>query len=385
MEMKEQILAEFRQIAGTLINSSIEKVKKEHGIIIAYTCSFVPEELIMAAGALPVRIRATGSISAGIADDYFAAANICSFVRHIFKTIVEGAYSVADGIIIGGGCDANRHIYDNLKRSPLTIPFLETIFFPHASNRFTTDCYLNELKDLKGKLENHFGREITDEKLWDAIRTCNETRRLQLELYSLGKAGNPPLTGSEVNSVMLSGSSMPKSEYNLLLQQLIQELRASEPRAASYNARLMLIGPGHDDPSMSRIIENLGGALVFDLTCYGGKMIIGQVDETTTDPLQAIAGYQVLTRPLCPKNLNAQEHINRIVLETIKEYRVDGLIAQNFLCCDMWGGAQFILNKELREVGIPMLRIEREYPMDAAGQLTTRIQAFMETISGGSI
>ncbi len=382
---KQEILRKLKEVAGTLSNASIEKWKADGGKVLGYTCSFVPEELIQAAGALPVRIRATGSSSTEMGDDYFVSANICSLVRHTFNTIMTGHYDFLDGIIVGGGCDANRHIYDNLKRSPLKIPFLETIFFPHGSSQAMSDFFRKELEALKLKIEKQYNITISGDHLRDAIRSCNETRQLQGQLYDLNRSDHPMLMGSEMTAIMVSGSSLPREEYNTLLKQLLDWIKSNPVAAGDNQARLMLIGPGNDDPAICLLIEELGGAVVNDLTCFGGKMIVGSVDENHSDPLQAISDYQVLTRPLCPKNLGAQAHINRIVQDRIREFRIDGVIGQNFLCCDMWGGAQFILSKELKQIGIPILRIEREYPMDSVGQLRTRIQAFLETIKGGTI
>lgn len=382
---KQEILQKLKEVAGALSNASVEKWKADGGIALGYTCSFVPEELIEASGALPVRIRATGSSSTEMGDDYFVSANICSLVRHTFNTILAGHYDFLDGIIVGGGCDANRHIYDNLKKSPLKIPFLETIFFPHGTSQSMSDFFRKELEALKLKIEKQFNVTISDDHLRDAIRSCNETRRLQRQLYDLNKSDQPMLMGSEMTAIMVSGSSLPREEYNTLLKQLLVWFESNPSPEGDKKARLMLIGPGNDDPAICGLIEELGGDVVNDLTCFGGKMIVGSVDENPSDPLQAISDYQVLTRPLCPKNLGAQAHINSIVLDRIREFRIDGVIGQNFLCCDMWGGSQYILNKELKQIGIPMIRIEREYPMDSVGQLRTRIQAFLETIKGGLI
>jgi benzoyl-CoA reductase/2-hydroxyglutaryl-CoA dehydratase subunit BcrC/BadD/HgdB len=146
----------------------------------------------------------------------------------------------------------------------------------------------------------------------------------------------------------------------------------------------MIVGPGHDDTSMCDVVEDLGGLVVDDLTCFGGKVIFGAVSEDGPDPLRALADYQVLARPLCPKNLSAHALINKEVLGRVRDLRVDGVIGQVFLCCDTWGGEIYLLNKELREAGTPLLRIERECTSDSTGQLRTRVQAFIETVSGGA-
>ena len=383
--LKSPVFDKFAQAAGTIINPSIQQWQKQGGRVIGYTCSFVPEELFIAAGIVPFRIRGTESKNADLAGDYFEAANICSFVRHCFNQILLGEYSFLDGAVIGGGCDANRHLLDNWAKSSAKLTFLDRIFFPHASGELMSLNFRDQLATLKKKLEVQFDVEITDQKLWAAIKLCNETRALQRELYDLRKAANPPITGAETIAVILAGSSLPKEEYNADLKTLLNELRGVKVPDNKYKVRLMIVGPGYDETSMCDIVEGLGGLVVSDLTCFDGKVIFGSVAESGTDPLQAMANYQVIDRPLCPKNLSAHALINKIIFQTVKDFKVNGVIGQNFLCCETWGGELYLLDKELKESGIPLLRIEREYIPDSLGQLQTRVQAFIETLSGDTL
>ena len=383
--IESQVFDKFAQLSASIMNPAVEAWKQQGGKVLGYTCSFVPEELFVAAGLMPFRIRGTGSKSAGRADDYFEAANICSFVRHCFNKVLSGEYEFLDGAVIGGGCDANRHIFDNWKESPVKTPFLHRIFYPHHSAELMAAYFRNQLSELKTGLEQHFGVQLTNQKLWDAIRLCNEIRDLQKELYALRKVENPPISGSETISVILAGCSMPKEQYRADLKELLAELRGAQVPERKYKARIMIVGPGHDDTSICDIVEDQGGLVAADLTCFGGKIIFGGVAEGGHDPLQAIADYQVLNRPFCPKNLGAHPLINKEIFDRIKDYKLDGVIGQTFLCCETWSGELYILNKELKAAGVPMLRLEREYASDASGQLQTRIQAFIETLSGGAL
>ena len=183
--LKSEIFEKFAAFAGSIVNPEVQRWKHQGGKVIGYTCSFVPEELFVAADLLPFRIRATGSVSAGRADDYFESANICGLERHCFNKILTGEYEFIDGCVIGGGCDANRHILDNWEKSDARIPFLHRIFFPHSSGILMAQSFRKQLEEMKQLLEEHFGVQITDEKLQDAIVLCNEIRDLQKSLYAL--------------------------------------------------------------------------------------------------------------------------------------------------------------------------------------------------------
>ena len=374
----------FAAIAGSIINPSVEDWKSKGGKVVGYLCSFVPEELFVAAGLMGFRIRGTGSKSIERAGEYFTSCT-CSFVRHCFNHFLLGKYDFLDGAVIGTGCDTNRFIYDNLNNSPVKTPFVYQLLYPHSTSETSAAYFRNQLADMKAKLEQHFSVQITDEKIWGAIKLCNETRDLQRQLYALRQVGNPPISGSETIAVIVAGSSMPKAEYNADLKTLLAELRGVPVKDAKYSARLMMVGSGHDESSLCDIAEELGALVVTDFTCFGGKTIHGSVAESGTDPLQALADYQMLVRPFCPKILGSYPLINKAVIDMIAGYKADGVIGQTFLCCDTWGGGLHALAEDLKVIRKPFMKLEREYVPDSKGQIQTRIQAFIETITGGAL
>jgi len=179
---------------------------------------------------------------------------------------------------------------------------------------------------------------------------------------------------------MVAGVSMPKNEYNADLKQLISDLEALPSGNEKYSARLMVVGSCGDDDVMSSIAEEQGAIVVTDQTCFGGKLKYGSVDETAADPLEALANYQILTRPFCAKVGGAYPLRVKVIIEAAKEFGVDGVLGQRLGCCDTWGGELYTLKDDLKDAGIPSLMIEREYIPDSKGQLATRIQAFIETV-----
>jgi benzoyl-CoA reductase/2-hydroxyglutaryl-CoA dehydratase subunit BcrC/BadD/HgdB len=120
--------------------------------------------------------------------------------------------------------------------------------------------------------------------------------------------------------------------------------------------------------------------VVNDQTCFGGKVKYRGIDENGSDPLGAIAGYQIMDRPFCPKIGGAHALRTRVLLDAARDFKVDGIVGQRLGCCDSWGGEFYLLRQELKEAGIPSLMIEREYIPDSRGQLSTRVQAFIETL-----
>ncbi|MDD4603984.1 MAG: 2-hydroxyacyl-CoA dehydratase family protein [Bacteroidales bacterium] len=376
----KQILGTFSQVSGTLMNPSLEALKKAGGRIMGYTCSVVPEEIMIAAGLMPFRLRGSMSDGTDLADQYFTSWN-CSFPRHCFNLALQGQYDFLDGLVVAGTCDTMRYVYDNWKKGPLNTPLLFQLNMPHVSGKVMSSYFRDELAGFRSWLQTAFSVSLTDDRIWEAIRLCNRTRSLQQALYGLRKSNCPPITASDIVSVMVAGVSLPKEAYNADLAKLLNALQDQPVEQQHYRARILLIGSGGDDRIITSMAENLGATVVSDHTCFGGKLNYQTIPETSQDPLQAIADYHILTRPFCPKIGGAYEIRKQVVLDLIREYRIDGFIGQRMGCCDCWSGELFSLREDLKAEGIPGLILEREYIPDSEGQMETRIQAFIETLT----
>jgi len=375
-KIRSKSLQEFTEATETLANPAIRDWREQGGRVVGYFCSYAPDEILTAAGFLPFRMRATGSTGTELSDAYLSSIN-CSFTRHCFNMGLRGDYDFIDGAVWINTCDHVRRIYDNWKRYVNT-PFVDIMSLPQKTGELQVEWYREELVNLKEALEKHFGVEITEERLWEAIRLHNETRRLQRQLYELRKRGEPPITGAETLAAMVASTAMPKERYNQLLRELLDEISQSDGHA-DYRARLMLVGGILDDPAYIEVIEDQGGLVVTDSLCFGSRMMWRDVDEGASDPITALARYQVIDRPHCPRIFDPGPGRSEFVRDMIREFKVDGVIGERMVFCDLWTGDNYMLAKDFREEGIPFLKLDREYLLSGVGQLRTRVQAFLET------
>ena len=98
-KLKSQILKEFTEAVETLANPAIRRWREQGGKVATYNCSYVPEEIITAAGLVPLRMRAPGSTGTELSDTYLSNIN-CSFCRHVFNTALRGDYEFIEGAIL---------------------------------------------------------------------------------------------------------------------------------------------------------------------------------------------------------------------------------------------------------------------------------------------
>ena len=363
--------------AVPLPNTWIENWKNEGKMVLGYFCSYIPEEIMHAAGILPVRIRAYGCSDTPMGDAYMSDTT-CSYTRCCLEMAYNKKFNYLDGIISCNSCDQIRRCYDNI-RYKAPFPFQYFISLPSNINKITIDWYEHELVKFKEKLEKNFGVEITDKKLSQSIKMYNESRKLLGEIYKSRNNVAPVLSGTDIMNIIIAGTSIPRNKYNELLTQLLEEVDGKEGNS-EYRARIMLVGSELDDPEYVKIIEDLGALVSSDFLCFGTKYFWDLVDETL-DPLEALA-KRYLCKISCPRMPN--KHISRIefIKKLIKESYSDGVILQRIKFCPMHWGEIYLLNKELKELGVPCLNLEREYVTSSIGAFKTRVQAFIEVLEG---
>lgn len=371
-------LREFSDAAATLVNRHAAEWLRERQAV-GYFCSSMPEELLTAADLLAFRIRGTGSEGTDLADAHFSSTN-CSFPRHCFNQALLGEYDFLAGLVTFNSCDSLRRIYDHWIKE-LKTPFVKLLHLPKKADPPQVKFFRDELAELKGQIESHFGAAITDDRLRDAIRLHNQTRRLLRQLYELRKSDHPPITGAETLAVTVAGTAMPKARFNALLANLLAEL-GNGRRIPEHRARLMIVGSELDDPGYLEIIESQGGLVVTDSLCFGSRLLWNEVREDAADPLAALAQYYIADRPTCPRVATGYAGRLGFLTDLVRDFRVDGIILERLAFCDLWGFEGYSLHEDFKSRGLPFLVVEREYQQHASGQLRTRVQAFLESIAG---
>jgi benzoyl-CoA reductase/2-hydroxyglutaryl-CoA dehydratase subunit BcrC/BadD/HgdB len=129
------------------------------------------------------------------------------------------------------------------------------------------------------------------------------------------------------------------------------------------------------------LAEEAGAVIVADELCSSARLLHDQPiigEGTLADMLPAIAD-RTLKPCTCPCLADNSDRERRL-LSLAEEYRVDGVIYQAFSGCLPYELEQRRIGTILAEKGIPMLYVETDYSPEDMGQLSTRVEAFLESI-----
>ncbi|PKN23927.1 MAG: 2-hydroxyacyl-CoA dehydratase [Deltaproteobacteria bacterium HGW-Deltaproteobacteria-22] len=371
------IFNEIRQLAQSTANDYLTRARHRGHPTVGYFCSYVPEEMIHAAGAVPYRMRAVGSEGTSLGDTYFSSAN-CSFVRRVLDKGLRGDFDFLDGIVFMNGCDHNRRLFDNWSYAHPDTGFNYMLFVPHGRSEACLAQYGNELAKLGRFLEERFDTELTAEKLWNSVALYNRKRALLQEIADSRRAAVVPISGTEFLSLMLAVSVVPVEDAIALLEQVLAELRAGRIHTGQAVLRLFVTGSCLEELSHLELLESAGAVVVADAICLGARYFELPV-PVGGDPLAAL-GERYLRNLSCPRMMDDVAGRIAHVRERVSDFGADAVILEKLEFCSMMSGESYISSHELRKFDIPSITLTRELYGGGVGQLKTRIQAFYEKV-----
>lgn len=372
-------LEEIREInAAFPYTGPVREWKERGGKVVAWQCTYLPEEVIHAAGLLPVRMTGDSHELELENANAHLYINTCSYCRACLELALGGQWDFLDGYVSAATCDGSRRLADVWQNYIPQIPLIYIMTTPRKFTERAHQLFLDETRELKRRLEDWAGVEITDAALNHSIQVFNRMRELLRELYEMKKADEPPITGAETLEVINASFRMPKEQYNTLLEKLLAEIKATN-RKVSGSIRLLISGSPLNNPEFIRTIEEQGALVVVDELCMGTRYWWDSVDTNSyPDPLEAISRRYLSNFP-CARMVPCDERFHR-VLDLARDYRVDGMVSQIIRYCVPYAHDQPLLRERLEALNIPVLELDTEYGMPGTGQIRTRAQAFLEML-----
>jgi benzoyl-CoA reductase/2-hydroxyglutaryl-CoA dehydratase subunit BcrC/BadD/HgdB len=140
----------------------------------------------------------------------------------------------------------------------------------------------------------------------------------------------------------------------------------------------MIIGNDLHNTNQVANLETLDAVVVVDEMNSGIRYAWRQVD-TQLPPMEALARYYVLGRPVDKHNWNSDGRLE-FIGELATQYKVDGILSEDVRFCTYNDWHKFDLKKQMEKRGIPILEIDLEYGHPAGAQVKIRAEAFMEIL-----
>ena len=343
---------------------------------------YVPEEIIYAAGACPVRLVRGGDPEPLAAAAAYMDRILCPFSRAQFGYRIleeEPRYQIIDYFICAITCQHMRRVadafefYENLKVFRLGVP--------HGYNTEPgLQYYLEMIRRLKESLETFLGVTIEAGKLREAIMLYNRMRELLKQISYLRKDAVPPITGKTFLKLMHASFYLDPQEMIEILESILETLNQAGQKDQPKKPRILLTGNmlAVGDYKVVDIIEELGGSIIMEQFC-GGVRHYADLIADNGDLLKSIAQRYLCGKAPCAFMRPSKARLD-LVAELAKEFRADGIIWYQLRYCDTYNMEFFYFNNMMKEMNMPVLKLESEYDVEERGTLLNRIESFMESL-----
>jgi benzoyl-CoA reductase/2-hydroxyglutaryl-CoA dehydratase subunit BcrC/BadD/HgdB len=372
------------EVHGLRIKELMDEKEQGRKIVGSY-CVFVPEELVLASNATLVGL-CSGADFAMEDVEKLLPRNTCALIKSSFgfKLGKVCPYLESADMIVGENtCDGKKKAYETLNT---LVENLYVMDLPQVKSEQGKSLLKVEYDRFKNAMEKLTGVSITAESLKQAIQIVNAKRSALHRLSALRKANPVPISGLDAllaNQVFFYDNPARFTEsVNKICDELEIRIEQKQGVFPENTPRILLSGCPMAVPNwkLPWLIESSGAVVVGEESCVGERGTRNLTDETgqtVNEMMEAIVDrYFKVDCALFTPNPDRLNHIS----EMVENYKADGVIHYSLQFCQPYLMESFPVETALKNKKIPTLRIETDYSMEDAGQLKTRVEAFVEQL-----
>jgi benzoyl-CoA reductase subunit C len=340
---------------------------------VAYACSYVPEEIILAAGLTPKRMIPEPRPSQA---DAYMHPNTCYYVKSLLASGLAGAEAGAGAVVFANSCDGMRRLHDVWKEYVKGVPAL-FLDVPKTKDPASVEFFAHELRRFAQGLEEAFpGARVEDERLKEAIETCNEVRLLMGEVFKLQGDPKVGVSGLSVLELCLEGARSRPTDFAERLKRFLSDSHRAP--VAGDARRIVVTANVIHRPDLISLIEDSGGRVVALDACVGVRHFDRPVESNSQDPMTALA-ERYLAKASCPRMEGIEERFQRLK-RLASESSADGIIYSTAKFCDLHLYEAPLMRITCEDAGLPLLFLENDYEWTGLEQMKTRVEAFLGMI-----
>jgi benzoyl-CoA reductase subunit C len=371
----EDLLNLCRDVVEDVDFSTVSRWREAGGKTFGHFQVYFPEELVHAAGMLPVKIR--GSLGeAKTADSHFGSY-LCSIVKTSLELALSGRVEL-DMFVSLPICDTARNLAAIWGRN-VDYPS-EILYLPQNANSSHTAPYLaGEYRRLLSEIETVAGRTVSDDDVRASLEVYNESRDMLRQLYAIRRESPWKIAPDEAYALVALSGMIPRDEHNELMRAVLPMIEA---RDAPQHDRLRVVFEGGfcEQPPLD-LLRILGRStyVVDDDLLIGLRWILSDV-AVDGDPVANLA-----TAYLEQSSYSAVQHDDRkpkekMLLERIRSSGAEAAIVSAAKMCEPGLDEQVAYAKSLDEEMIPYFVTEFEEGMTSFEQLEIQLETFVENL-----
>lgn len=375
MRTAKEIINEFKAIADNP-RKAMDDYKKETGKgAVGIMPVYCPEEIVHAAGYLPIGMWGAQKKQISKARTYLPPF-ACSIMQSVMELQLEGVYDDLEAVIFSVPCDTLKCMSQKWNRP------VPAIVFTHPQNRKIAKDAANvfareEFNIVKEKLEDILDVHISNKAIKNSIAVYNENRAACREFSDVAAEYAAVVTPSDRHAVIKARWFMEKSRHTALVKELIAALKA-EPAPEFKGKKIIVTGIQVEPYDVLDIFQENGFAIVADDLAQETRNFRQDVPDDD-DALMALArAWNEFDG--CSLATDANKPKGQMIIDAVKKYGADAVVVCMMKFCDPEEFDYPILLQEFEAAGVKNLYIEIDQESTAFEQVKTRIQTFSEIL-----
>ena len=375
MRTAKEIINEFKAIADNP-RKAMDDYKKENGKgAVGIMPVYCPEEIVHAAGYLPIGMWGAQKKQISKARTYLPPF-ACSIMQSVMELQLEGVYDDLEAVIFSVPCDTLKCMSQKWNRP------VPAIVFTHPQNRKIAKDAANvfareEFNIVKEKLEDILDVHISNKAIKNSIAVYNENRAACREFSDVAAEYAAVVTPSDRHAVIKARWFMEKSRHTALVKELIAALKA-EPAPEFKGKKIIVTGIQVEPYDVLDIFQENGFAIVADDLAQETRNFRQDVPDDD-DALMALArAWNEFDG--CSLATDANKPKGQMIIDAVKKYGADAVVVCMMKFCDPEEFDYPILLQEFEAAGVKNLYIEVDQESTAFEQVKTRIQTFAEIL-----
>lgn len=373
----DDLLALARETVEDPDMPTVAAWRETGGKVIGHFQVYCPEEIVHAAGLLPVKVRGA-RVEPRQAEGRFGSY-LCSILKTSLELGLSGRLTL-DLFVTHPICDAARNLAAVWSRN-FSYP-ARILYLPQNPNSIASAPYLrNEYQRLLEDVEAVAEAHVTASALRQSIDVFNRNRALVRQLYAIRRETPWQLSVDECYALVALGGLVTRDEHNAFVARALALLgkRETHPRDL---LRVVFEGGFCEQPPLE-LLRTIAAScyVVDDDLLIGLRWIVEPVEcGTDDDPLLALARAYLDSSSYSPVQHDLRKPKERMLLTRIREAGAQAAIVAAAKMCEPGLEEQVAYSHALDDHGISYFVTEFEERMSTYDHLQIQLETFVENV-----
>lgn len=348
-------------------------------------CIQIPSEIIYALDGVPVRLCNGFYTDDEIGSDLLPQKS-CPLIKATVGHFASDNFTDRPHIVFSPTtCDQKTKAGSIIEHFGHTVVDVD---FPRTKeSEESREYWRRSVRKFTENLARFQGKKLTRKNLKNAITKVGYAQSLYHEVSKYRQQDTVSISGTDVflltNAFFFDKIDNWIEAMEILLDELEVRSREQINVAGKLSPRIIYTGspPVFPNYKIPHIIEQSDAVIVADETCSSNRMFndMVAVDEWLVNDMIDSISDKYLKACTCPVFTKNNDRIRRII-NLVKQYKADGVVYQAFAGCTVYELEQRSVLEAMEKEGIPILYLESDYSPSQGGQLSTRVEAFIESL-----